>query len=322
MNATEGFRRTSAGSKNHTGRCVDTSPLEMPVFTATAAVYSSSMSTTWRAVWGMLLLACGGGCAGGGSSGSTSTASPVSVTGLFETTVLACAAGYEHANICCQGAPYKATVCTEDLTHPFGVCGKGQFAYPDPNACCLLDGTTACLQPSAVAPTADAGQQASCLNPCSPGAYPPPPPAGALSSGGALCYFGIGLSVVSSTPLCEGLCTGPSPPYCSATCPAGWSVPTDGQVDLCCQTDPSGQALCFSQAGWIGGIEGGGSGPYGNGCASEEFVNDGNSYVVRCDSSASTTCNCLLNGTITQTIPGSGGQCDPTQISSCGFPSL
>ena len=147
----------------------------MPVFTATTAAYSCPMSTKSRAAWVMLLLACGGGCAGGASSGSTSTASPVSVTGLFDTTVLPCAAGYEHANICCQGAPYKATVCTEDLTHPFGVCGKGQFAYPDPDACCVLDGTTACLQPSAVAQTADAGQQASCQNPCSPGAYPPRP---------------------------------------------------------------------------------------------------------------------------------------------------
>ena len=108
----------------------------------------------------------------------------------------------------------------------------------------------------------------------------------------------------------------------AATCPAGWSVPADGQVDLCCQTDSSGRAICFSQAGWIGGIEGGVGGPYGNGCASEEFVNDGNSYVVLCASSASTTCNCLLNGVITQTIPASGGQCDLTQTSSCGFPAL
>ena len=37
---------------------------------------------------------------------------PVSASDLYRTEVPPCAAGYAHPSICCQGAPYEATVCT------------------------------------------------------------------------------------------------------------------------------------------------------------------------------------------------------------------
>jgi hypothetical protein len=193
----------------------------------------------------------GGATSAGGTTGNGGSAAiAVSVTKLFDADVPPCAAGYEHPNICCQGAPYQATVCTEDLTHPFGVCETEQFAYPDPNACCLLDNKTACVQPPGVDSTPDAGQQNDCLNPCSPGAYPPPPLMDRW-----LCVFGIGITAQTRQPPCIGLCTRQGD-WCSTPCPAGWSAPAGGQVDFCCQTGLNGQSFCFSQAGFIRGNSG------------------------------------------------------------------
>src|SRR5664280_2459225 len=231
---------------------------------------------------GIVLVGCGvaskpftgiGPCTGG-TGGAPNAATPVSVTQLMGKEVLPCAAGYEHPNICCQGAPYQATTCTEDLTRPFDVCEAEQLAYPDPNTCCSLDNKTACMQPSGVDSTADAGQGSNCQNPCSPGAYPPPP-----FLGGVLCAFGTGMSIEPTEPFCS-LCTGPVQ-WCSSPCPTGWSTPAGGQVDLCCLADSSGRNFCFSQAGYIGGSMGGGGG-YSNasGCRDEQFIGDGNSYVV------------------------------------------
>ena len=257
--------------------------------------------------------------AAGDSSVSTRNAVPVSVSNLFGAAVAPCPSGFEHANICCQGAPYKATVCDEDLTHPFAVCETGQYAYPDPNACCSLDDRTACVQPSIDGSTADAGQAGSCQNPCAPGAYPPSDismaPGGA-SVDGFLCCFGTGLSCQSRQPFCS-LCTGPVD-WCSTQCPAGWTAPAGGQVDSCCQTDSSGQNFCFSQAGYIGDLGGGGV-RYANAssCLAEQFADDGNSYVMKCDSTASPACSCLVNGVVTHTVPDSS-QC--ADLTACEFP--
>jgi hypothetical protein len=244
-----------------------------------------------------------GGTLSTAGSSSGATASPVDVHQLYGTEVLPCAAGYEHPNICCLGAPYKATVCTEDLTHPFGVCEPGQTAFPDPNACCVLDSKTPCLQPSGVDPT---GQRANCANPCWPGGYPD------ATNPDIYCWFGIGISMYPKEPPCIGMCTEPFS-RCSTPCPAGWSVPAGGQIDLCCQTDSDGETICFSQTSVIASPSGGGGISDANGCKFEEFVDDGNSYVMTCDFTVSNDCPCLVNGVVTKTIAG----CD---FGNCGFP--
>jgi hypothetical protein len=257
-----------------------------------------------------------GGSSPANTGGSTSTtARSVSVASLSEKVVPACAAGYEHPNVCCLGAPYKATVCSEDLAHPYGTCEKGQFAYPDPDSCCLLDANTPCRQPLGVDRDAGAGQQTGCHNPCLPGTYPP---SDAASQGGEmLCLGGTGLVGQPREPFCS-LCDGPVQ-WCSTPCPVGWSAPAGGQVDLCCQTDSSGKTSCFSQSEWIdgyGGGRGGASFSNSDGCISEQFTDDGNSYVMTCDFAGSNTCTCLLNGATTATLAGA-----PCDISLCGFPS-
>lgn len=270
---------------------------------------------------GMVLVGCGvaskpftgiGPCANKGTGGAPSTAIPVSVTQLFGVAVPQCPAGYEHPNICCQGAPYQATVCTEDPTRPFGLCQSEQLAYPDANACCSLDNKTTCVKPSSVDSTADAGQQSGCNNPCSPGAYPAPP-----LFERDLCVLGTGMSIEPTQPWCS-LCTGPID-WCSTPCPAGWSAPAGGQVDLCCQTGSSGQSFCFSQAGYIGDAGGGVGSADASGCRGEEFVDDGNSYVMSCDFTALPDCTCLVNGVVTQTL-STNTQC--LDVTPCGFPPL
>ena len=253
-----------------------------------------------------------------GTGGTPNAATPVSVTQLMGKEVLPCTDGYAHPNICCQGAPYQATTCAADLAHPFDDCGPEQLAYPDPNACCSLDNKTSCVQPSGADLTADAGQRSSCHNPCAPGAYPPPP-----FLDGELCAFGTGMSIEPKEPSCS-LCTGPVQ-WCSTPCPAGWSTPAEGQVDFCCQTDSTGRSFCFSQAGYIDGVDGVGSYSGTSGCRGEQFIDDGNSYVVTCDFTGSSTCNCLFNGVVTQTfsstqIDKTGP--DPCGMSLCGFPPL
>ena len=269
---------------------------------------------------GIALVGCGvsskpftgiGPCANNGTGGAPSTAIPVSVTQLFGVAVPQCPAGYEHPNICCQGAPYQATACTEDLTHPFGLCESEQLAYPDPNACCSLDNKTDCVQPSGVDSTPDAGQQNNCQNPCSPGAYPPPP-----LMDGWLCVFGIGMSAEPTQPVLRTSCTVPID-WCSNPCPAGWSAPVGGQVDLCCQTGSGGQSFCFSQAALIGGNRGGGVGTMDPDWIFEWFANDGNSYVEKCDSTSSPACSCIVNGVVTQTT--SDNECTAKFV-PCGFP--
>ena len=270
-----------------------------------------------------------GACAGG--TGGAPNGTPVPVAQLTGKEVLPCADGYAHPNICCRGAPYLATTCTEDLTRPFDDCQAEQLAYPNPNVCCSLDNKTTCLQPSGANATADAGQASNCRNPCSPGAYPPPP-----FLDGHLCAFGTGImsadAVEQDPPAATpcSLCTGPVQ-WCSNPCPAGWSAPAGSQVDLCCQTDSSGRRFCFSQAGYIGGADGGGVGysDAASGCRDEQFIGDGNSYVATCDFTGSGTCNCLFNGVVERTFPSPQIDTIPAwvdpcgiSISQCGFPPL
>jgi hypothetical protein len=291
-----------------------------------AGQYCDSVRAGCGCDGGVVLVGCGVAsrpfsgadpCAGG-TGGAPSAATPVSVTQLMGRAVPSCAAGYAHPSICCQGAPYRATTCTEDATRPFDVCGPEQLAYPDANLCCSLDNKTICVQPSGVDSTADAGQSSTCHNPCRPGAYPPPP-----FLGSELCVLGTGMSVEPREPFCS-LCTGPVQ-WCSTPCPAGWSAPAGGQVDLCCLADSSGRSFCFSQAGYIGSNDGGGGGTSdASACRFEQFLNDSNSYVVTCDFAGSGTCNCWFNGVVTQTF--SAAQADAgvrnlCGISMCGFPS-
>ena len=280
-----------------------------------SSLIGSVIRAGWLATMGLLWA----GCTGNDSSGA-GTKVPVSVMPLFGTTVPPCVAGYEHPNICCKGAPYKATVCTEDIARPFDNCETGQFAYPDATACCSLDDKTACTPPSNTDSTPDGGPQAGCENPCLPGAYPcgevPISPSGA-STTGYLCCFGTGLSVSPPKPSCS-LCT-QQPEWCSASCPTGWSAPAGGRVDLCCQTDSKGRSACFSQAEGIGSGKGGSAFASPSSCVGEEFLDDGNSYVMKChsvDLSTPPECTCLVNGAVTKTVHD--GRC--TDLTTCDFP--
>lgn len=235
----------------------------------------------------------------------TSHGAPVDATQLFGKEVPPCAAGYEHPNICCLGAAYEATVCSEDLTHPFSSCSAGKFTYPDPNACCLLGNNDSCVQPSGNDVSADAGRR-DCQNPCAPGAHPP-------TSTGMLCCYGTGLSCESTQLWCS-LCTSP-PAYCPTPCPAGWSVPAT-QPDLCCQEDSGEKTLCYSQSVWIKDLSGGSvARSDSTTCTAEQFAVDGNSYVMTCNFGGSNDCSCLRNGAVTKTL--SSDQCD---IGLCAFP--
>ncbi len=279
---------------------------------------------------GVVLVGCGvatrpftgiGPCSGdaGTASGTSNTATAVSVSQLVGKEVLSCPDGYVHPNVCCQGAPYQKTTCAEDLAHPFDGCGPEQGAFPDPNACCSLDKKTSCIEPSGAGATGYSGQRSSCQNPCAPGAYAPPP-----LLDGSLCAFGTGMSVEPKEPPCS-LCTGPVQ-WCSTPCPAGWSPPDRGQVDSCCQSDSSGERFCFSQAGHIDGdLHSGGVFANDSGCRGEQFLGDGNSYVVTCDFKGSSTCDCSFNDVVVQTFPSTRidkAGTDPCGISLCGFPPL
>lgn len=217
---------------------------------------------------GVVLVSCGvasrafsadGPCAGG--TGVADGVS-VSVDSFAGTAVAPCASGYAHPSICCQGIPNQPTTCTEDVTHPFDVCGAEEMAYPDSSICCSLDSLTACLQPSGGQSEVDAGLPFPCVNPCDPGAYPPPP-----FYDSSLCVYGTGLLVEPACKSGSGSFSSSAPDaapdldagpvckpisYCTTECPAGWSTPAGGQVDLCCMKDSSGQSFCFSQAGSIG----------------------------------------------------------------------
>ncbi|MGC4118891.1 MAG: hypothetical protein QM765_30865 [Myxococcales bacterium] len=242
------------------------------------------------------------GCTSGGSTVDTSKA--VDVRSLYGAEVQPCAAGHAHPNVCCLGAPYKATVCSEDLAHPFDACDPGAMAYPDPEACCALDGERPCLQPAGVDPAAVRGN---CVNPCRPGGYPDP------SMPALYCWFGIGLSMQLKDP-------GIPISWCSDPCPAGWSAPEGGQLDLCCKKGTNSQELCFSQANAIespGGASSGRSSPAE--CKFEVFAADGKSRVIRCDFTVSRDCDCLVNGAVTKTVSLADGHTCLELPDVCGF---
>jgi len=250
---------------------------------------------------------------------SASDTVSLSITSLLAAVVTPCAAGYAHPNICCRGAPYEATTCTKDSTHPFDVCATGLYAYPDPSACCLLADKNACTGPSGDASAMPESQGASCQNPCAPGAYPPSKisisPAG-VAVDDMLCCFGTGLACEPKQPPCIGLCT-EQQEWCGRACPSGWTVPVEGQVDACCQSDSSGRSFCFSQAEHIRSPGGGAAVSDPSGCVGDHLSDDGNSYVMICDYSATPSCKCLSNGIVTRSLSDDTKCLDYV---ACGFP--
>jgi len=100
---------------------------------------------------------------------------PVPVAQLTGKEVLPCADGYAHPNICCRGAPYLATTCTEDLTRPFDDCQAEQLAVSQPKRLLFArqqDNLPAAFR--AMRPLMP-GKHPTAVTLCSPGAYPPPP---------------------------------------------------------------------------------------------------------------------------------------------------
>ena len=235
---------------------------------------------------------------------------PVDVRPMYGASVPACAAGYEHPNICCRGAAYEATTCTEDPKNPFGPCPSGQFAYPDPKACCDLNSADKCVA-GAIADVADAGDSNSCINPCAPGAYPD-------SQDPAICRYGVEGVQNRTTEILYGVGTvgGPPQEYCATPCPQGWGRAFE-QNDVCCQQSGNGWTLCYSQASYISGLSGGTGRVDGASFLGESFFDDGNSYVMKCDFTAS-SCQCLFNGNVVATP--SASEFDVNLLGLCPFP--
>ena len=254
------------------------------------------------------------GCPWAKLSPSSVTLAPVigvtvDVSQLFNVNVPACSSGYEHPNICCLGAPYVATFCTEDVKHPFDICGSGQFTYPDPNTCCSIADEADCAK-APLADAADSGVQNNCTTPCAPGAYPD-------AADATLCRYGVeGVMSQTTPPACYGHCSSLPPDYCTTPCPASWSK-SSSQNDLCCRLNPSGQTFCYSQTAEIRGFSGGQGHGDASSFFSEQFFDDGNSYVMTCDFTKS-TCNCVLNGNVVMVMFAT--QFDDRLMSHCPFP--
>ncbi len=174
--------------------------------------------------------------------------------------VPACNAGYAHPNICCRASATQVTECADCRGAPFAACDNASLTFPDPGTCCSL-GDGGCAEASVLSvDPGDAAIKLSCYYACGPGGYSPhelqSPTARACSdvadSSDPVCYYCcLGGGCVSNQCSC-GACppSGCGGDNCGA-CPAGWNVPAGGQYDLCCQTDGSGAARCFSQAGSI-----------------------------------------------------------------------
>jgi len=215
-----------------------------------------------------LLSACSGHDLSIGSNGATPQA--VEVTAVSGT-VVACAPGYAHPNVCCVAGPTASASCEVYPTEPFQQCKTGAQTLPDPWTCCPIDPSTgACVAPppddggTAVGVGAGSG----CTYACQAGFYqsaatccaggdqgttcaPSPIAAACANESVCNCPAIIALPdggepanscVCPPTPVCAT----PPPPQC-APCPTGWQVP-DGEPGLCCKEQPSGVIDCFSQA--------------------------------------------------------------------------
>jgi len=122
---------------------------------------------------GALLLACGGHVVSIGSNGEElKTYDPSAV----KVATVACPAGYQHPNICCEGGGSgKSAQCEAYVNHPFHACAQGWTPYPNALACCSLSNAGECIecddkgncgQDQPPAPPVDPGQ---CPSACPPG---------------------------------------------------------------------------------------------------------------------------------------------------------
>lgn len=198
------------------------------------------------------------GCSSTGA-GPTRTDVPLAVVS-GPRSVVACASGYAHPNVCCQAGPTEATVCTEVPSDPFSACDPHlALTFPDPRNCCPLDGEGSCLDVATDAATPTT--PVSCESSCVVGQFPPPPSwpiqncADDSSPGCSLCCNSAGCAAIgvcsctASSP--EGstptVCGCESTPSCG-TCPGGWQT-RSGIPELCCRTTAANQ--CFSQSIYI-----------------------------------------------------------------------
>jgi len=182
---------------------------------------------------------------------------------LVDGNISACPAGSAHPNVCCSPVQ-PGPECVEFPDAPFFPCEATvpQIIYPDPRACCPLDGSGGC---TATPPSeADGGSDGLCYEPCGPGGlYEANPAAGPQ---GQQCCYGISVSknpgiqppsAVCPSSDCDGAPC--AEPQCGA-CPAGWDLQDLGRLngwglrasdlatqELCCQAGDGG-TLCFSQA--------------------------------------------------------------------------
>jgi hypothetical protein len=304
----------------------------------------------------LVLAACAGKTL---SLGTNSTQSQEVAPSQVSGAVPPCGQGSAHPNVCCTAGPNQAGSCVVYPESPFTQCDSSATTYPDPRSCCPLDGSGTCSTPPSSGGGSSGGgggsSGGSCAYSCPPGWYTP---AGAADGtccqtdgqGNTACAGGGG---GPGGGVCTGPCACPdcdsgncppcdcpptacqTPPSCGA-CPPGWQTP-QGQPDLCCMTDPSGDIECFSQAGPGGGIsETADAGPStgvacsGSGsadgavgpCECSGQVN-GHTYAVSCDS-ATNLCTCIVDdGAPTTSFPGNGDSCGQTSalFTACGFPA-
>jgi len=243
-------------------------------------VHSRLRPLAWLATLGsigastVLIAACSGKVHNGTVS---STSQPVSIGDVSGTASL-CPGGSAHPNVCCDAGPSQAASCVVYPNAPFTQCAGGMTTYPDPRACCPLDGNGQCASPppQSFPSDAGAGPGGSCVYPCPVGWYSPPDSSGSSSSGGGsggvtCCQAssdGSGFCMGSggstgggctcACPACDAdgscppcppcNCPPPPPPptpSCDA-CPPGWQTP-QGEPLLCCTEGPDGTIACFSQ---------------------------------------------------------------------------
>jgi hypothetical protein len=219
----------------------------------------------------VLLVGCAASCSSGSASSDRMATIIVPGSNKIEPPspgrIPECADGSAHPNVCCSSAPGQPTSCVTKPNDPFRPCDSGWFAFPQRERCCPLSGAQSCVdapegQPSS---TGDAAAGAQCHFFCGPNGYAPATATAAGIQGisaSDVCCEGSGPNVVCQSRACNrpgnscavdaGTCV-PQPQICGPQCPmcpAGWSPPAEGQVDLCCRRDGTSEQ-CFSVAGSI-----------------------------------------------------------------------
>ncbi len=180
----------------------------------------------------LVLLGCGyvaAACNGHVSLGSTGdTLGPVATSTAQAETVassmITCASGSAHPNICCEAGESTATACGTWDEEPFRKCETGWTTYPDLTKCCDLKDPASCTTTSAG--PSSGGATSAPSNPSSPTTGP---------SGG------------TTTPA--------SPPAygCGFACPPGWwsqavALEQGASPTPACCTEESGSVLeCVPQ---------------------------------------------------------------------------